>query len=181
MAEYASNAKGNAGLTLGIIGTTLGALSGAGGLAGVLGFGQKPVDPGDKPVTRYEMGLMNENRDLRDELVLLKANSHADNGDFALQRQIDGQGAVNAAVTATLNNQQRQIDEITSVTRRFVPNENVAPGWGRANVQPAPALPPYYMPWFPPIPGYPPYPPYPPAQQNSTTTTPDAASSTTGG
>ena len=167
MAEYASNAKANAGLTLGIIGTSLGALSGAGGLAGVLGFGQKPVDPGDKPVTRYEMGLM-------------KANSHADNGDFALQRQIDGQGAVNAAVTATLNNQQRQIDEITSVTRRFVPNESVAPGWGRAQVQPAPALPPYYMPWFPPIPGFPPYPPAPPAQ-NSTTTTPDAASSTTGG
>lgn len=180
MAEYASNAKGNAGLTLGIIGTSLGALSGAGGLAGVLGFGQKPVDPGDKPVTRYEMGLMNENRDLRDELVLLKANSHADNGDFALQRQIDGQGAVNAAVTATLNNQQRQIDEITSVTRRFVPNENVAPGWGRAQVQPAPALPPYFMPWFPLMPGFPPYPPAPPAQ-NSTATTPDAASSTTGG
>ena len=36
--DYASKAVGTAGLTLGIIGTSLGALAGAGGLAGVLGL-----------------------------------------------------------------------------------------------------------------------------------------------
>ena len=35
--EYASKAVGTAGLSLGIIGTSLGALAGAGGLAGWLG------------------------------------------------------------------------------------------------------------------------------------------------
>ena len=59
--EYASKAVGTAGLSLGIIGTSLGALAGAGGLAGLLGI--RPGsggDPGDRPVTRYEMGLISE-------------------------------------------------------------------------------------------------------------------------
>lgn len=77
MPEYASNSKGNAALTTGIIGTALGginALGGIGALSGIFGgnrqqapvqappppfppFGPFPPEPGDRPVTRYEMGL----------------------------------------------------------------------------------------------------------------------------
>ena len=79
MPEYASNAKGNAALTTGIIGTALGginALGGLGAIGGLFGnnnkqqpvvvpppppfpppFGPFPPEPGDRPVTRYEMGL----------------------------------------------------------------------------------------------------------------------------
>lgn len=72
MPEYASNGKGNAALTTGIIGTALGginAIGGLGALGGLFGnnrqpappppgpFGPFPPEPGDRPVTRYEMGL----------------------------------------------------------------------------------------------------------------------------
>lgn len=59
MAEYASNAKGNAALATGIIGTSLGALAGAGGLDNVLGIRPNaPADSGYRPVTRYEIQQM---------------------------------------------------------------------------------------------------------------------------
>ena len=153
MAEYASNAKGNAALTTGIIGTSLGAISAAGGLGAILGLGpRQPTDPGDKPITRYEMGLMNENRDLRDEITALKAASYTDRRAGELQREIDGQGAVNATMIATLQNQQGQINQLFGITKLVVPNDNVSPGWGRAAVQAAPAPGPafavYPWPWF---------------------------------
>ena len=48
--QYATNGKGNLGVTLGAIGTGLGALAGAGGLGALLGLGQQqntddPRDP----------------------------------------------------------------------------------------------------------------------------------------
>ena len=58
-------------------------------------------------------------------------------------------GAV-AQQTAELRN------NFDRLTRVFVPNENIAPGWGFANVQPAPPLPPYPYP-------FPFFPPFPPA------------------
>ena len=39
--EYTSKAVGNAALTTGIIGTALGAMTGAGGIAGILGGGTR--------------------------------------------------------------------------------------------------------------------------------------------
>lgn len=54
--EYASKGVGTAALTTGIIGTTLGALEGVGGISGLLG--NRNMSDGDRPVTRYEMGLI---------------------------------------------------------------------------------------------------------------------------
>ena len=59
--QYASNGKGNLGVTLGAIGTGLGALAGAGGLAGLFGVRPGGGDPDDRPVTRYDMALITEN------------------------------------------------------------------------------------------------------------------------
>lgn len=139
--EYTSRAVGNAALTTGIIGTSLGALSGAGGLAGLFGLGPRPApaDPGDKPVTRYEMGLYKEISEKNDEIVLLKANQYADNKDAGLQAQISQQAVWNATAGATMGCLAQQIQQLQGMTKLMIPNGNIAPGWGAVTVEPTPA------------------------------------------
>ena len=94
MPEYASNSKGNAALTTGIIGTALGginALGGLGALGGLFGnkqqaapvpppppvfgpYGPFPPEPGDRPVTRYEMGLWQRINEQGDAMNLQRMN-----------------------------------------------------------------------------------------------------------
>lgn len=140
--EYASNAKANTGVALGAVGTGLGVLSGAGGLAGLLGIGPRnapPPDPGDRPVTRYEMGLFKEISEKNDEIVLLKANQYADNKDAGLQAQINQQAVWNATAGATLGCLTQQIQQLQSMTKLMIPNSSIAPGWGAVTVEPTPA------------------------------------------
>lgn len=128
--EYASNAKGNTGVALGAVGTGLGVLSGAGGLAGLLGIGPRnapPPDPGDRPVTRYEMGLFKEISEKNDEIVLLKAEKYADNKDEGLQAQINQQAVWNATAGATMGCLAQQIQQLQSMTKLMIPESNVAP------------------------------------------------------
>jgi hypothetical protein len=169
MAEvnYATDGKANAALTTGIIGTTLGGIAAAGGLGAILGIQPGGMNPSDRPVTRYEMDLIRENARLQNENTRISCNSYTDHAVAGVQRQIDGQSAVNAAMTATMQAQQGQINQIMGITRLVVPNENVAPGWGRAAVTPAP-------PW-PPVPWWPPVPPYPPTGEGGTQTGGDTA------
>jgi len=134
--EYASKSVGTAGLTLGIIGTSLGALAGAGGLAGILGVnpGNRPGgDPGDRPVTRYEMGLISENNQL-------KAQQYTDARAAGLQQQISNQSVWNATQEGVLRCQAQQLAQLYSLTRLVVPNTNVAPGWGPVDVRPVPPV-----------------------------------------
>lgn len=57
--QYASNGKGNLGVTLGAIGTGLGLLDGGANILGkFLGGAGSASSPDDNPVTRYEAGLM---------------------------------------------------------------------------------------------------------------------------
>lgn len=151
--EYASRGVANAGLTTGIIGTALGAINGAGGLAGILGVGPKAqsTDPGDRPVTRYEMELIRESAKKDDEIVLLKANQNTDNKLAEVHAYIAG-------ATATTGFMAQQIQQLYSITQLVVPNAHVAPGWGPAAVRP-----------FPPFPPYPPV--TPPTDAAGTTTT----------
>ena len=126
--EYASRAVGNAGLTTGIIGTALGAMAGAGGLAGLLGFNpQRPQDPGDKPVTRYEMGLIQQINDRDNEIVLLKANQYADNKDDGLQAQINQQAVWTAGATATMGFMTQQIQALYGITKLMIPESAISP------------------------------------------------------
>ena len=132
--EYASKAVGTAGLTLGIIGTSLGALAGAGGLAGILGVrpgGPQGGDPGDRPVTRYEMSLISENQQL-------KAQQYTDMRANGLQQQIGQQAVWNATQEGVLRCQAQQLAQLYSLTQLTIPNGNVSPGWGPVNVFPAP-------------------------------------------
>lgn len=140
--EYATNAKGNLGVTLGAVGTGLGLLDGGANLLGRM-MGGGAGSPEDKPVTRYEMGLIRESIDQKIENGYLRGRIE----------------------TTTLANQTAELrNNFDRLTRVFVPNDNVAPGWGFANVQPAPPLPPY--PYF----GFP-YPPFPAPPTQATTTT----------
>ena len=128
--EYASKAVGTAGLSLGIIGTSLGALAGAGGLAGLLGI--RPGnggDPGDRPVTRYEMGLISEN-------TQLKAQQYTDARANGLQQQLSNQAVWNATQEGVLRCQAQQLAQLYSMTQLTIPNGNVSPGWGPVEVVP---------------------------------------------
>ena len=130
--EYASKAVGTAGLTLGVIGTSLGALAGAGGLAGLLGIrpgGPQGGDPGDRPVTRYEMGLIAENQQL-------KAQQYTDARANGLQAEISQQAVWNATQEGIIRCQAQQLQQLYSLTKLTIPNGNVAPGWGPVAVVP---------------------------------------------
>lgn len=134
--EYTSRGVGNAALATGIIGTTLGALDGMGGLAGVFGNRRPPIDPGDRPVTRYEMDLIRDAISKDNEIALLKANKYTDQMNAGIQGQIAAQNAWNAAQTVNIQNIQNILGQ---VVKPFVPNCALSPGYGFAQVAAAPA------------------------------------------
>lgn len=170
--EYATNAKGNLGVTLGAVGTGLGLLDGGANLLGKMLGANSASSPEDKPVTRYEMGLIRESTDQKIENSYLRGQLDTAAKLEGVQKQFAEQLAFNATVSANTSAIASQTAELRNnfdrLTRIFVPNENVAPGWGRANVQPAPPLPPYPYFGFP----FPPFPPVtPPTAQGGTTET----------
>ena len=178
--EYATNAKGNLGVTLGAVGTGLGLLDGGANLLGkVLGTNGMNGNSEDRSVTRYEMGLIRESIDQKIENGYLRGQLETSTKFEGVQKQLAEQMAFNATVSANASAIAAQTAELRNnfdrLTRNFVPNENVAPGWGMANVQPAPPLPPY--PYF----GFPFVPPFiPPTTQASTNQGTDAATTNNG-
>lgn len=172
--EYSSNAKGNLGVTLGAVGTGLGLLDGGASLLGrMLGNGGgMGGSPEDRPVTRYEMGLIQDTINQKIDNSYLRGQLDTAGKFEGVQRQLADQMAFNATVSANVGSVAQQTAELRNnfdrLTRVFVPNENVAPGWGFANVQPAPPLPPYPYP-------FPFFPPFPPAStQQGTSGSTDA-------
>lgn len=73
--RFASNGKGNLGVTLGAIGTGAALLGGNGGMLGNL-FGNSCGD--NAPINRYEMGLLQSNAAKDTEISLLKSERHTD-------------------------------------------------------------------------------------------------------
>ena len=176
--EYATNAKGNLGVTLGAVGTGLGLLDGGASILGrMLGNGGNAA-PEDKPVTRYEVGLIQDTINQKIDNCYLRGQLDTASKFDGVQRQLADQMAYNATLSANSNAIAAQTAELRNnfdrLTRVFVPNENIAPGWGFANVQPAPPLPPYPYPY----PFLPPFPPVAPAapstQQSGSSTTTEA-------
>ena len=141
MAEYASRPVANTALGLSIGSGVLSLVNSAGGLAGLLGFGQRNApspDPGDRPVTRYELGLIEENNALKDEIVGLKAAQYTDKAAAGLQAQISEQAVFNATTISTLGCIKQQVAQLQGMTQLVIPNRNVSPGWGSVEVTPAP-------------------------------------------
>lgn len=155
--EYASRGVGNAALTTGIIGTALGVIDGMGGIAGVLGGDRKPpMAPEDRPVSRYELGLVRESIGKDNEIALLKAKQYTDQVNAGVQAQIAGQNAWNAAQMVNIQNIQNLLNRLV---QPCIPNGALNPGYGQAAVFPA-------------------FPPTPPVH---TTPTPTTTQTTAGG
>lgn len=144
--EYASKGVANAGLTTGIIGSALGLLSN-GGLSGILGGS---TNSEDKPVTRYEAGMMSELAKKDQQIALLEANKYTDqkiadlydkmnNRFVGVEQQLGAQAVWNATQMGTLGCLQNQIAQLQTLTKVVVPNGNVMPGWGNVTITPAAA------------------------------------------
>ena len=90
--KYASNSKGNAALTTGIIGTAGVGLGLLGNLLGtnVMGGNCAPACSENMPVTRYELGQESKIADLQSQIALRDANTYNDQKMLELYKYFDG-------------------------------------------------------------------------------------------
>lgn len=133
MAEYASNGKGNLGVTLGSIGTGLSVLNGALGNLGIGGYNANDL------ANNGVLNLMIEN-------ATLKSDKYTDNkiadiferlqgAVLNLERQVSAnqaaQGVVNAQVGANIAVAQNEIaniqTELNGLTKTIIPITNICP------------------------------------------------------
>ena len=137
--EYASNGKGNLGVTLGAIGTGISVLNGG---LGLLGMQPNGMTENDKPITRYEMNLLKESMAKDSEIALLKSEQNTEvkiadvyerimtrvNADRAAQADVNAAQAVynatNGATVATINS---QVAQLMALTKLIVPSTNICP------------------------------------------------------
>lgn len=89
--EYASRGVANAGLTTGIIGTSLGALNALGGLGGLFTGGNGCGCSENHTVNRYELGLQQEIAAKDAQIALRDANTYGDQKMLEMYKYIDGQ------------------------------------------------------------------------------------------
>ena len=138
--SYTSKGVGNAGLTLGIIGTTLASgILGGGNLGGILGNNSNPTAS-----AAYQLSTKDT------EIAQLKAERYADAqvNDLAFEVCNLKQRVAAIEVAEPLRKQilQQSISCVANTVNRLVqpmiPNGNVAPGWGPAFVSPFPPPPP---------------------------------------
>ena len=138
--EYSSKGVGTAGLTLGIIGTSLasGILNGT-GIGGILGNNQNPASS-----TVYQLAQKDN------EITMLKGERYTDSQVRELTGEVCGlkQRVTAIEVAEPLREQilQERINCVANTVNRLVqpmiPNANIAPGWGPAFVSPFPPPPP---------------------------------------
>lgn len=140
MAEvnYATNGKGNLAVALGAVGTGLSVLGESGILPGLGGSGE------NKPVTRYEMNMSQENAILRAKLETVeKMNELSRDFSAQLQNVKDAQAEINqnqatynVANTAAVSVIQSQVQQLMGMTKLVIPNGSVNPGWGPVTIIP---------------------------------------------
>lgn len=136
MAEFASLGKGNAALTTGIIGTSLGALN-SGLFGGLFGGGNCGCSE-NMAVNRYEAGQSARIAELETEVKLRDANFYAlsevgklrdymEHKFDYVQSQISQQAVVNAQVTANISCMQGNIATLMALTKTVVPIDSICP------------------------------------------------------
>lgn len=136
--DYASKGVGTAGLTLGIIGTTLasGLLNGN-GLGGLFGNANNQ-NPAASPI--YQLSSKDN------EIALLKAQQYSDNKNFALAEKVAALDARVIAIETAAPLRDKILSDsiinlqatLSRIATPMVPNYAVAPGWGPAFVSPFP-------------------------------------------
>lgn len=151
MAEFASNAKANAGLTTGIIGTSLAGLMALGnGVGNVFGGNTTCGCSENHLVNRYELGMEQEIAKLKADIALRDANIYNDQKSLELYKYFDGeikridktlceQAVYNATQTGAISCIQGQVAQLQALTKLVVPNTSVCPGWGNVTITPAAA------------------------------------------
>ena len=118
--EYASNAKANAGLTTGIIGTAGVGLGLLGNLLGVNGMQPRSCSSEDMPVTRYELGLEQQLSAEKSKTALLEANIYNDQKSLELYRYIDGKlEGINSVLASQAVQNQATKDSFQLVSERL--------------------------------------------------------------
>ena len=136
--RFSSKGVGAAGLTTGIIGTSLGVLN-SGLLNGTGLFGMnRACGEGDHMVTRYELGLEQRIADLTADKKLLEADKYTDGKILEVYGYVDGrlrnieaqicnQAVVNAQITANISCMQNSIAALNGLTKTIIPIGNVCP------------------------------------------------------
>lgn len=108
--------------------TVLGAVGTAGSmgiLSGLLGGNRnQPQSDGDRPVTRFEMGLYQQINEEKTKNALLEAKGYTDKAMFDVQAQFGQQAAWNAAQQVNINVLRKQLDD---VTKYVVPITSIDP------------------------------------------------------
>lgn len=103
----------------GTLNTVLGAVGTAAALGmgrNILGIGdnnRQPRDPEDRPVTRYEMGLIRESIAKDTEIAMLKGQQYTDRAMAGVQQQIGMQQTWNAVQQQNIATMQYQLGQIT--------------------------------------------------------------------
>ncbi len=138
--EYTSKGVGTAGLTLGIIGTSLasGILNGT-GLGNILGNNQNPASS-----TVYQLAQKDS------EITQLKAERYADAQVKLLTGEVCNLKQRVAAIEVAEPLREQILNEriscvantVNRLVQPMIPNGNIAPGWGPAFVSPFPPPPP---------------------------------------
>lgn len=105
--------QGTLALVLGAVGT-LGTLMSGGNLLGLGGNNNRPQpSEGDRPVTRYELGLVRENIAAATEIAMLKGQQYTDRAMAGVQQQIGMQQTWNAVQQQNIAMMQKQLGDIT--------------------------------------------------------------------
>lgn len=127
--NYASKGVANAGLTTGIIGTSLGALNAMGGAGGLLGglFGGGCNGAWNMAgcsenvlVNRYELGQAQEIESLKSQIALRDANTFTDSKMLEMYKYIDGKlGEINGVLCGQAVQNQATKDSFQLMQERL--------------------------------------------------------------
>ena len=142
--DFASKGVGAAGLTTGIIGTTLGAMA-SGIVPGLFGNNAAAACQENQPVNRYEAAQAARIAQLETEVKLRDANTYTlgevnklrdyMDGKFAkVEHELCDQRVFNATQIGTISCIQGQIAQLMGLTKLVVPNGSICPGWGDVTV-----------------------------------------------
>lgn len=138
--NFCSNAKGNAALTTGIIGTSLAALGTGLFNGGLFGGGNCCSD--NTAVNRYELNTQKDLIAKDAEIAFLKGRDAAKTDSLALYQYVDGrlrgieaqiaqqtgqQAVINSQLSANISCMQQSIAALNSLTKTVIPIGNICP------------------------------------------------------
>ena len=135
--NYASNGKGNLGVTLGAIGTGLAAMNGgAGGILGNL-FGNGGCGE-NAYINRYEAGQQARISELETEVKLRDANFYSlsevgklrdymEHRFDKVEHELADQRVYNAVNTTTLGCVKNDVEALKALTKVVIPAANICP------------------------------------------------------